>query len=140
MEDNLNYGKKPVDFNNLAIPALDHMDGLRIKPLGKIIVPSVPWLLLTLLSSSDPDEDFELESVSDDEEDLIIDDEGDDSFQPTGLRFGAAPPRKAGKGMIGRIVKEQAMEHDNTRETVMEVSFQDCPSVTSSLIRTSIYI
>ncbi len=99
MEDNLNYGKKAVDFQDLAIPALDHIDGLRIKAL-------------------DPDEDFELESVSDDEEDLIID--NDDGEYVAG---GAFSPGKVGRGMIGRIRIVKDAEHENSRETVMEVQY-----------------
>ncbi len=97
MEDNLNYGKKAVDFNDLSIPALDHIDGLRIKPL-------------------DNDEDFELQSVSDDEEDLIMDEEEDVMTGPGTLNRG-----NLRRQMIGRILKEHHVDHDNVRETVMEV-------------------
>lgn len=93
MEDNLNYSRLPIDFHDLAIPALDHVDGLNFKPMSA-------------------DEDFELDSVSDDEADLMIDDEFDDDY---------GPPSKKKKGVIGRIIKEQDVEHENSRETAMEV-------------------
>ncbi len=95
MEDNLNYSRLPIDFHDLAIPALDHVDGLNFKPMPA-------------------DEDFELDSVSDDEADLMIDDEFDDDDY--------GPPSKKKKGVIGRIIKEQDVEHENSRETAMEVS------------------
>lgn len=38
MEDNLNYTKKAVDFYELGISTLDHMDGLNYKDFGKLIV------------------------------------------------------------------------------------------------------
>jgi hypothetical protein len=50
MEDNMNYSQRSVDFHNLDIPSLDHLDRLNIP-------------------ASDPSEDMELESVDGDDED-----------------------------------------------------------------------
>ncbi len=37
MEDNLNYTQKPINFDEMGIPTLDHMDGLDFKPFGTIV-------------------------------------------------------------------------------------------------------
>jgi hypothetical protein len=91
MEDNLNYKKMPVNFQTLGISALDELDGLKIKESEKI-------------------SDFDLETVSDDEEGLEI----DDVETGTGSLFVKRTGSESGPGNDGK--------NATFRETIMEVS------------------
>jgi hypothetical protein len=97
MEDNMNYAQRPVDFQNLDIPSLDHLDRLTVPQNGKAACAfsSSPPVFVLLSHGSmfacyaiDPADEIDLETVEDEDDAMILASTNAQTLQQRFLRSG----------------------------------------------------